>query len=142
MIKLFLTTFVLGLLINACSTTGKPQPLPETPARSTTNPKHKLEKIYLDEVPSLFTAGANRATALEVKVNLPSGAYTFDHIEVQMRGNVIELTPFAKFDPNVMGIQMIIPITQRVELGPLAAGEYTLRFVGRADVRKSKLEVR
>ncbi len=134
--------FVLALLVSACSTTGKPQPTPESSPRSTVNPKQKLEKIYLDEVPSLFTAAANRATTLEVRANLPSGAYTFAHVEVQVRGNVIELTPLAHFDPNVMGIQMIIPVTQKVELGKLAPGEYTLRFLGRSDVRESRLEVR
>jgi len=106
------------------------------------NQKTQLQKIYLDEVPNLRTAASDHPTKIQISGNLPNPAYKLDHIDVQVRGDVIEITPLAQHDPTVMVIQVLVPFTDSVEVGPLKAGEYTLRLVGRSGVQETRLEVK
>lgn len=101
-----------------------------------------LQKVYLDEMPNVFTLATQQKTTLPVTGNLPSGAYKFDHTQIEVKGRVIEVTPWAQYDPNVMAIQMLIPFTDSVEVGPLPPGEYEIRFSARSGVQKARLEVK
>ena len=126
-----------------CQSRDKSQPLPprETPIARAPVQTENLQKIFLDEMPKVFSLAAQENVTLHVTGNLPSGAYKFDHTQVEVRGRVIEITPWAQYDPNVMAIQMLIPFTDSVAVGPLAPGKYEIRFQERSGVQAATLEV-
>jgi hypothetical protein len=128
----------------SCQSAHQPQPAP-APAKQTERSLMKadnLQKVYLTEMPKTLTLAAQQQITLPVAGNLPSGAYKFDHTQVEVKGRVIEITPWAQYDPNVMAIQMLIPFADSVEVGPLAPGDYEIRFIERSGVQAVKLEVK
>ncbi|MGH7492542.1 MAG: hypothetical protein ACREOO_09115 [bacterium] len=127
-----------------CKSAHKSQPasVPEKQTERSLMKTENLQKVYLDEMPNVFTLATQQKTTLPVTGNLPSGAYKFDHTQIEVKGRVIEVTPWAQYDPNVMAIQMLIPFTDSVEVGPLPPGEYEIRFSARSGVQKARLEVK
>lgn len=142
--KILAAALLTGLNWWSCQSTDKPQPLPapEKQPPRTLMKTDNLQKVYLDEMPKAFALAAQQKTVLKVTGNLPSGAYKFDHTQVEVKDMVVEITPWAQYDPNVMAIQMLIPFADSVMIGPLPPGEYVLRFHERAGAQSAKLEVR
>ena len=140
----WLLMVVSGIVLNGagCLSTGKNQPSQEPKSEPEVTPSSSLEKLYLDEMPKQLAAASNRATTFEVKGKLPNPAYRLDHVEVKVRGRVIEITPWAQVNHNVMVVQIVVPYSEKVEVGPLAPGEYTVRFVSRSGVQEARLEVK
>jgi hypothetical protein len=128
----------------SCQSANKPQPAsaPAKQAERTLMKTDNLQKVYLDETPKALASAAQQKTKLHVTGNLPSGAYKYDHTQVEVKGRVIEITPWAQYDPDVMAIQMLIPFADSVEVGPLAPGEYEVRYHARSGVQATKLEVK
>jgi len=139
----FICTLVWVLA--SCQSASTPQPVPATQApvqRALLQADDNLQKVYVDEVPKALSLAAQTQTKLHVAGNLPSGAYKFDHTQVEVRGRVITLTPWAQYDPNVMAIQMLIPFSDSVAVGPLVPGEYEIRYQSRSGTQTSKCAVR
>lgn len=130
-------------MLSGCQSGEQPQP----PRAQEPQPQRallkadNLQKVYLDRAPEVFALPAQQKVKLPVTGNLPSGAYQFDHTQVEIKGRVIEITPWAQYDPNVMAIQMLIPFADSVEVGPLAPGEYEIRFHHRSGAQTARLEV-
>ncbi len=139
---IFFVILLAGL--PGCQSNNKPQslPAPEKPKERAVMKTDNLQKIYLDEMAAALSSPAQQKTTLGITGNLPSGAYKFDHTQVEIKDHVIEVTPWAQYDPNVMAIQMLIPFADSVEVGPLPPGEYEIRFNARSGVQTAKLEVK
>ena len=133
-----------GVVLSSCQSASKPQPEPaqEQRMKRALPQGTNLQKIYLEEMPQALALPAGENTALRVAGNLPSGAYKYDHTQVEVKGRTIEITPWAQYDPNVMAIQMLIPFVDSVAVGPLAPGEYQVRFHARSGTHTAKLEVK
>lgn len=98
-----------------------------------------LQKIYVEPAVTAATATVGEEIVLNVSGNLPSPAYKLERIEVQIKGKVVELTPLASFDRSKMAAQVLVPFTESVKVKLPAAGEYTIRVIGRTENRESKI---
>jgi hypothetical protein len=133
-----------GVEFSSCQSSNKPHslPAPEKHTKQSLMKTENLQKVYLDKIASAWSSSAQQKTTLPITGNLPSGAYKFDHTQVEIKGRIIEITPWAQYDPNVMAIQMLIPFTDSVAVGPLPPGEYEIRFHERAGAQTARLEVK
>lgn len=101
-----------------------------------------LQKVYVESAVAATTAMAGEEFVLTVSGNLPSTAYKLERVEVQMKGNVVELTPLASVDRRKMAAQGLAPFEQAVKIKLPAAGEYLIRVVGRNENRESTITVK
>lgn len=101
-----------------------------------------LQKIYVQEVETTALAAPGQETVLNVSGNLPSPAYKLERVEVEIKGNVVELTPLASYDRGKMAAQVLVPFSESVKVKLPKAGEYTVRVVGRGENRESKITVK
>lgn len=101
----------------------------------------KLQKVYVETALGAPAATAGEEITLHVSGNLPSPAYKLERVEVQIKDNVVELTPLASFDRGKLAAQVLVPFSEPVKLKLPAAGEYTIRVVGRTENRESKITI-
>lgn len=101
-----------------------------------------LQKVYVEPAAAATTAMAGEELVLTVSGNLPSPAYKLERVEVQMKGNVVELIPLASVDRRKMAAQGLAPFEQSVKIKLPAAGEYLIRVVGRNENRESTITVK
>ncbi len=99
-----------------------------------------LQQVYIDAPPKTAKIVGRRAT-IQVSGHLPNPAYKLDHLAVNVRGKVIEVTPLAQHDPEKIVAQMLVPFTDSVEVDVPEAGEYTVRVLGRSQTVETKLKV-
>jgi hypothetical protein len=100
-----------------------------------------LQKVYVDAPPAAVKIVGRKAT-IQVSGHLPNPAYKLDHLAVNVRGKVIEVTPLAQHDPGKIVAQMLVPFTDSVEVEVPEAGEYTVRVLGRSQTVEAKLKVK
>jgi hypothetical protein len=101
-----------------------------------------LQKVYVEPAVMATTAAAGEELVINVSGNLPSPAYKFERVEVQIKGNVVELIPLASVDRRKMAAQGLAPFEQAVKIKLPTAGEYLIRVVGRDENRESTLTVK
>ncbi|MDZ7266003.1 MAG: hypothetical protein ONB48_01545 [candidate division KSB1 bacterium] len=99
------------------------------------------QKVYLDEMPRLFTTAAGRQLLIPVTGSLPNPAYRLDTLRVEQHDAVIEITPLAHYNDSLMVTQVLVPFSKTVAVGPLQRGEYQLRFHSRAGVQEARIIV-
>lgn len=90
-----------------------------------------LQRIYVEEVAAKESIAKTEVLAVTVKGNLPSPAYTFEHFDIKVRGNVIEITPLAKHETNKLVAQVLVPFEQVCRVGNLKPGKYEIKVKGR-----------
>lgn len=101
-----------------------------------------LQKVYVESAVAATTAAAGEELVINVTGNLPSSAYKLERVEVQIKGNVVELIPLASVDRRKMAAQGLAPFEQAVKIKLPTAGEYLIRVVGRNENRESTLTVK
>ncbi|MCI0693916.1 hypothetical protein L0337_18160 [candidate division KSB1 bacterium] len=101
-----------------------------------------LQKVYVESAAAATTAAAGDELVINVSGNLPSSAYKLERVDVQIKGNVVELTPLASVDRRKMAAQGLAPFEQAVKLKLPNAGEYLIRVVGRNENRESTITVK
>jgi hypothetical protein len=99
-----------------------------------------LQQVYVDAPPQTVKISGRKVT-IQVSGHLPNPAYKLDHLAVNLRGKVIEVTPLAQHDPEKIVAQMLVPFTDSVEVDVPEAGEYTVRVLGRSQTVETKLKV-
>ena len=89
--------------------------------------KTMLRKIYVDKAEVLDNAEDD---VLKVRVigNLPSPAYSFAAFDVNVDGNIIEITPLAKKTSNDMVAQVLVPFDEICRVENLKKGSYQLKI--------------
>ena len=102
--------------------------------------RSNLQQVYVDAPPAVAKIVGRKAT-IQVSGHLPNPAYTLDHLAVNVRGKIIEVTPLAQRDPGKIVAQMLVPFTDSVEVEVPEAGEYTVRVLGRSQTVETKLKV-
>lgn len=100
-----------------------------------------LQQVYVDAPPAAIKIIGRKAT-IQVSGHLPNPAYKLDHLAVNVRGKIIEVTPLAQHDPGKIVAQMLVPFTDSVEVELPEAGEYTVRVLGRSQTVEAKLKVK
>jgi hypothetical protein len=100
-----------------------------------------LPQVYIDAPPQTVKIVGRKAT-IQVRGHLPNPAYKLDHLAVNVRGKIIEVTPLAQHDPGKIVTQMLVPFTDSVEVEVPEAGEYTVRVVGRSQTAETKIKVK
>ncbi|MFQ6114138.1 MAG: hypothetical protein ACE5NG_08615 [bacterium] len=104
--------------------------------------KNMLRKIYVETVESKNLITEAEELEVTVRGNLPSPAYTFDHFDVQVKGNVIEITPLAKHDPNKIVAQVLVPFEEVCRVKNLKPGNYQVKVNSRVETVKVEKLVR
>jgi hypothetical protein len=104
--------------------------------------KSMLQKIYVETVDSKSLISKGEVLEVTVKGNLPSPAYTFDRFDVQVKGNVIEITPLAKLDPNKIVAQVLVPFEEVCKIQKLKAGTYEIKVNSRVETVKVEKSVK
>lgn len=128
-----------ALLTGGCNSAPEPQPANEP--RGIATVEKGPQKVYLDEMPRLFTTAAGRKLVIPVTGNLPSPAYQLDTLRVDRRDDVVEITPLARYNDSLIVTQVLIPFSRTVAIGPFEPGEYHLRFNSRSGVQDAKIIV-
>ncbi len=103
--------------------------------------KNMLHKIYVETVESENLISKTEELEVMVRGNLPSPAYTFDHFDVEVKGNVIEITPLAKHDPNKIVTQVLVPFEEVCKVKNLKPGTYQVLVNSRVETVKAKSPV-
>ncbi|MCI0692090.1 hypothetical protein L0337_08815 [candidate division KSB1 bacterium] len=103
--------------------------------------RSNLQQVYVDTPPAAAKIVGRKAT-IKVSGHLPNPAYQLDHLAVNVRGKVIEVTPLAQHDPGKIVAQMLVPFTGSIEVEVPEAGEYTVRVLGRSQTVETKLKVK
>jgi len=132
-------TLLSAALTGGCNSAPEPQPAPEQKAVATV--EKGPQKVYLDEMPRLFTTAAGRKLLIPVTGNLPNPAYQLDTLRVDRHGDVVEITPLARHNHSLMVTQVLVPFSKTVEVGPFEPGEYHLRFNSRSGVQDARIIV-
>jgi hypothetical protein len=99
-----------------------------------------LHQVFSNTPPTTVKIAGRKAT-LQVSGHLPNPAYKLDHIAVNVRGKVIEVTPLAQHDPKKIVAQILVPFTDSVEVEVPEAGEYTVRLLSRSPTVETKLNM-
>lgn len=141
MMKNFLRLFFGCALLWGCTSSRNEQPAEAAPQKAVAGMKAGLQKVYIDEMPRIFTTAKGRKLMIPITGNLPNPAYRLDSLKVVVKGRVVEITPLAQYDGSTMVTQVLVPYSKTVEIGPLKAGEYQLRFEGRSGVQEGKIIV-
>ena len=111
-----------------------------SPNKETPMSRSDLQQVYIDAPPQTVKISGRKVT-IQVSGHLPNPAYQLDHLAVEVRGKIIEVTPLAQHDPNKIVAQMLVPFTDSVEVEVPEAGEYTVRVLGRLQMIETKLKV-
>lgn len=101
-----------------------------------------LQKVYVDQAVTTMAAAAGEELVFTISGSLPSSAYKLERVEVQTKGNVVELMPLASIDRSKMAAQALVPFEQQVKIKLPTAGEYLIRVVGRNENRESTITVK
>ena len=142
--KLFILAVMLSFNLQnipGCGT-GKGEMVPREESAPAPPAQGDLQKIYVQEAETTTLSAAGEETILSVSGNLPSPAYKFERVDVQIKGNVVELTPLASYQSGKMAAQVLVPFSETVKVKLPKAGEYTVRVIGRGENRESKIMVK
>jgi hypothetical protein len=139
--KILLRLLLIGGMLLSCTSARKDQPAGAPPPKAIAEMKKGLQKVYIDDMPRLFTTVTGHKLTIPITGNLPNPAYRLDSLKVEIKDRLIEITPLANYNDSVMVIQVLVPYSQTAEIGPLEAGEYQLRFNGRSGVQEGKIIV-
>lgn len=120
---------------------GASKQLEKNMPKAETTPS-SLQKVYVESAVAVTTAAAGEELVINVSGNLPSSAYKLERVEVQIKGNVVELIPLASVDRRKMAAQGLAPFEQAVKIKLPTAGEYLIRVVGRNENRESTITVK
>ncbi|MFQ5641869.1 MAG: hypothetical protein ACE5IR_28165 [bacterium] len=90
-----------------------------------------LQKIYLNKIDPADIVSEPKKFEVTITGNLPSPAYTFERFDVKVTGNVIEVTPLAKYDPDKMVAQMLVSFNSVCTVENLKPGTYEMKVYGR-----------
>ena len=115
---------VLFSILN-CSTSKNGVPVKES---------NGLQKIYIDKVDSDQSISSAEILQVNVSGNLPSPAYTFEQFDVKVNGQVVQITPLAKFNADKMVAQMLVPFKEVCSVENLKPGTYDIQVNGRGDL--------
>ena len=103
--------------------------------------KAGLQRIYVDEIPGIINASRDEFISIQVTGNLPDPSYELDYFHVEVKDVIIEITPFAQKEAMMIVSQVLVPFSEKVDVGRLPSGEYLLRIIGRSYTQESKLRV-
>lgn len=103
--------------------------------------KGVLQKIYVAGAETKHVIKKTEVLEINVRGNLPTPAYTFDHFDIQVKGNVIEITPLAKYDSNKIVTQVLVPFEKVCKVRNLKPGTYEIKVNGRSEAIKAKQKV-
>lgn len=103
--------------------------------------KKMLHKIYVETLDSKNLISKAEELEVTIRGNLPSPAYTFDHFDVQVKGNVVEITPLAKHDPNKIVAQVLVPFEEVCKVKNLKPGNYQVKVNSRVETVKLERSV-
>jgi hypothetical protein len=101
-----------------------------------------LQTIYVDTVAPETNVVKGGELKVKIEGNLPNPAYAFDRFDVEVKGNVIEITPLAKHESGKIVMQVLVPFEHICEVKNLKAGTYEIRVVSRGEPVVSKEKVR
>lgn len=103
--------------------------------------KTMMQKIYVEEIDSQKVIAKTEELQVIVKGNLPNPAYTFDHFDVQVKDNVIEITPLAKYDAGKIVAQVLVPFEEVCKVENLKPGTYEIKVNSRVETVKMQKPV-
>lgn len=126
--------FLLGIFA-ACGTSKN-----GTPAMDQSQDRSR--EIYVDSATCGDTIATGEKLEVTVSGKLPSPAYTFDRFDVQVKGDVIEITPLAIYDPDKLAAQVLVPFVAVCRVENLEPGTYDLKIKGRTDLIVKKKHVK
>ncbi len=111
------------------------------PHNSMPTPK-RASHLYVEEVAVPEVATQEQAVQVAIQGNLPSPAYSFERFQVEVKDNLIEITPVVAYDSTKLAAQVLVPFEQVCEVGKLKPGEYQVRIVGKTGLVSKTLRVR
>lgn len=129
------------LILTGCTSSRNEQPAEASSPKAIVEAKVGMQKVYIDEMPRLFTTARGRKLMIPITGNLPNPAYRLDSLQVEIKGRVVTITPLAHYNDSATVIQVLVPYSKTIEVGPLEAGEYQLRFEGRSGAQEGKIIV-
>lgn len=139
--KFPLLIFLGYAILGGCTSSRNEQPAEASPQNVIAETKKGLQKVYIDEMPRLFTTAKGRKLMIPITGNLPNPAYRLDSLHVEIKDRLVTITPLAHYNDSAMVIQVLAPYSKTIEIGPLKAGEYQLRFEGREGAQEGKIIV-
>ncbi|MCL4706144.1 hypothetical protein KJ068_13325 [bacterium] len=128
-------------MLVGCTSSRNEQPAEASPQNVVAETKMGMQKVYIDEMPRLFTTARGRKLMIPITGNLPNPAYRLDSLQVEIKGRVVTITPLAHYNDSATVIQVLVPYSKTIEIGPLETGEYQLRFEGRSGAQDGKIIV-
>lgn len=135
-IQLFLSVFLGGSMVLSCAGSGSEG---EAPAEN----YGALRKVYVEAAAPEQVHVTDGKLAVKITGNLPSPAYQFSRFDVQVKGNVITVTPLAEYDSTKMAAQVLVPFEQVCTVESLQPGNYIIEIHGRGEktVRTETVDV-
>jgi len=106
-----------------------------------TERKDMLQTIYVDTVAPETNVVKGGDLKVKIEGNLPNPAYTFDRFDVEVKGDVIEITPLAKHESGKIVTQALVPFEHVCEVKNLKPGTYEIKVVSRGEPVVSKEKV-
>ncbi|NIS26871.1 hypothetical protein GWN90_23265 [candidate division KSB1 bacterium] len=97
-------------------------------------------KIYFESIESEKTVSEQETVEVTVKGNLPSPAYSLEGFDVNVKNELIEITPIVKHDSSKMVAQVLVPFEEVCRVGKLEPGNYQIQIMGpqeEVEVQKS-----
>ncbi len=129
------------ILLGGCTSSRNEQPAEASSPKAIAEAKMGMQKVYVDEMPRLFTTARGRKLMIPITGNLPNPAYRLDSLHVEIKDRLVTITPLAHYNDSATVIQVLVPYSKTIEVGPLEAGEYQLRFEGRSGAQEGKIIV-
>lgn len=129
--KLTVAFVAILLMTMACTSNNNKVP-PEEAKMASAKAKGNLQKIYVEEAEPQQMISSNEEIQVNVRGNLPSPAYTFDHFDIKVQGTVVQITPLAKYDSTKMAAQVLVPFDSVCTVKNLKPGDYQIVVDGRS----------
>lgn len=91
------------------------------------------QPVYVESVRAPSTVKAGEPLELTIEGNLPTPAWRVDDVQVERSGQTVTVTVWARLVDKGVSIQVLEPITQKVTVPDLPAGQWTVRVKGHGD---------
>lgn len=92
-----------------------------------------LQRIYVEKIEPAESTATTEKLKVRISGNFPSPAYTFERFDVDIKGNIIEITPLAVFDSTKMVAQVLVPFDEVCNVENLKPGAYEIKVYGRGE---------
>jgi len=102
----------------------------------------KTQLFYIDDATCGETISSGERLEVTVKGNLPSPAYSFEGFDVKVKGDVIEISPLANYEPDKLVAQVLVPFEEVCRVENLKPGTYDLKINSRGGPILKKEHVR